>query len=549
MIKLRVIILPVLILALISGGIFAQFLPRRELVLFDESHCPQAWLLASTGFFGESTLAKFLLAEGYLVSANTLPLDKALRNLLAHDVLVLNGAKYGNYRRKEVEAVKEFVGRGGGVLVLGDHDNMFGVRDFQNPVAEQFGISFNEDVVVSRKNSIAGRNTWVKAFSPLFKLKDVGIFCGCSLKLAKGAKPLLLIEDEKISGGRAVLAGYKEEGEGRVVAVGDTEFCWNGDKNLTINYGENRDFSLQTIQWLSGKKIKQPLACDYTLFTGEEREVCTFSTSTLKTEISGGEISLVRREGKKSVWKIGVKRDGWVKFSSEAKEGIVYFLFPPKAEKMKLLIDESNYARRADTSPGGLYELACSLREQGISVFASARPDLVRGCAAVLIASPLASYESIPDFSGFRKIILLAEFRMTLQGEDKICKGFRNNGYKEEIYPLNQIGQGYGIEFTRYVLCKGNKIFFRSPVWAGCIVKAKGKDFKILLKGSKNCRGEDIASGMARPIGKDSADIEDTSIIVCNDRILASGDTDIFTNAHIKSSRKIVKKVVRWLEK
>jgi hypothetical protein len=78
----------------------------------------------------------------YTMSRNKEPLtDAALANL---DVLVLK-VPTEPYRPEEIEAVMRFVERGGGLLLIGEHTDVFGTGYHLNQVARRFGFEYRYD--------------------------------------------------------------------------------------------------------------------------------------------------------------------------------------------------------------------------------------------------------------------------------------------------------------------------------------------------------------------------------------------------------------------
>jgi hypothetical protein len=86
-------------------------------------------------------MAKFL-GYHYHVPVNQAPLtDRTLERV---DVLILK-TPTAPYGEEEVAAIERFVRRGGGVLLIGDHTNVFGMTEYLNQVAGRFGLWFNFD--------------------------------------------------------------------------------------------------------------------------------------------------------------------------------------------------------------------------------------------------------------------------------------------------------------------------------------------------------------------------------------------------------------------
>jgi len=83
------------------------------------------------------------LSQYYGVTRNVN--DSLTDNLLnQYDILILK-CPTESYTDQEVQAIDHFVENGGGLYLIGDHTNVFGMNTFLNQVSEQFGIRFNTD--------------------------------------------------------------------------------------------------------------------------------------------------------------------------------------------------------------------------------------------------------------------------------------------------------------------------------------------------------------------------------------------------------------------
>jgi hypothetical protein len=73
-------------------------------------------------------------------------LSQRITNLLLRDfdVLVLKVPTL-DYEPEEIDAIKRFVERGGGLLLIGEHTDVFGTGRHLNSVAREFGFSFRHD--------------------------------------------------------------------------------------------------------------------------------------------------------------------------------------------------------------------------------------------------------------------------------------------------------------------------------------------------------------------------------------------------------------------
>lgn len=83
------------------------------------------------------------LTSYYSVTKNT-NRTLTLELLTKYDILILK-CPTQSYSLEEIHTIKDFVSNGGGLYLIGDHTNVFGMNSFLNQVSEQFGIRFNTD--------------------------------------------------------------------------------------------------------------------------------------------------------------------------------------------------------------------------------------------------------------------------------------------------------------------------------------------------------------------------------------------------------------------
>jgi hypothetical protein len=82
------------------------------------------------------------LSHFYAMSRSEAPLDSA--TLGGYDVLVIK-VPTRVYSAAEIAAIRDFVHRGGGLLLIGEHTNVYHTSDHLNPIATRFGFEFRED--------------------------------------------------------------------------------------------------------------------------------------------------------------------------------------------------------------------------------------------------------------------------------------------------------------------------------------------------------------------------------------------------------------------
>lgn len=61
-----------------------------------------------------------------------------------YDILILK-CPTESYSIQEIQSIKHFVDNGGGLYLIGDHTNVFGMNTFLNQISEQFGIRYKTD--------------------------------------------------------------------------------------------------------------------------------------------------------------------------------------------------------------------------------------------------------------------------------------------------------------------------------------------------------------------------------------------------------------------
>lgn len=118
-------------------------------VLIDEKHSNWEWTTEEydTAWYGEKSGYNYYsfytyLNSFYQVERNFETLSSEL--LSDYDVLILK-TPTEPFSTEEVESIADFVAGGGGLFLIGDHTNVFGMSSFLNPVAGMFGLCFRYD--------------------------------------------------------------------------------------------------------------------------------------------------------------------------------------------------------------------------------------------------------------------------------------------------------------------------------------------------------------------------------------------------------------------
>jgi hypothetical protein len=133
-------------------GFYAPGKPKGGRVVIDERHSNWEWstIELNTTSYGVQTVYNYSELVRYLryfydVRQNYEPFTDEL--LAGVDVLILK-TPTRPYEDEEVEALVRFVGGGGGLWLIGDHTNVFGMSANLNKVGERFGISYLYNAVI-----------------------------------------------------------------------------------------------------------------------------------------------------------------------------------------------------------------------------------------------------------------------------------------------------------------------------------------------------------------------------------------------------------------
>jgi hypothetical protein len=173
--------------------------PKGGRILMDDLY--GAWENSSrkmdTEWYGElSTYNYYDLAEWlnhyYQLDRN---LDHAIDSglLQNYDVLILK-CLTSPLSEEEIDAVVQFVEGGGGLLLIGDHTNVFGMSSYFNPLSERFGVKFNFDMVndLSTGKLQVYEPPTVLAHPIVQNVQSYQFMTSCSLSASPLVEPVIL---------------------------------------------------------------------------------------------------------------------------------------------------------------------------------------------------------------------------------------------------------------------------------------------------------------------------------------------------------------------
>jgi hypothetical protein len=432
-----------------------------DMVMFDGSR-EQFWSPFDVGFFGYSELGVLLRDEGFLVSEVNLPVTFSLQVEPRGSVFVMGPAAGQKYTAKEIKAVKDYVEKGGGLLVLTEGAEGSG-DNFQNPIASQFGVLFANGSIVDTAHCAAGSGgQWIFARSTRFGIDSVLVPIAAPLMLAKSASPILGGYDTATPP-RAVVAAAAQYGKGRVVCIGDSQFLMNGGRgSIGIDCGKNREFARALFNWLAGRE-KAP-ACrivpEYTVVTGRtvKVRVRVDGTTDLRALIDGGTIAPEEVKGATGdlTFTAQLERDGAIEFvgSDGARKTVMTLLSPSGGIGARLLLDVRGYGPDVCDPVNGLTRFAALMRDKGFWVWGIedgiVDVDLAYG---VIVINPVRADEHLYSGNIKRetiKWVFINEPYTTVGVHNAVGKWFRDQGYSDRDIPIHALTSQYEMKFLPY---------------------------------------------------------------------------------------------------
>jgi hypothetical protein len=194
------------------------------------------------------------------------------------DVLVLK-TPTRPFDADERRAVEEFVASGGGLVLVGDHTNVFGTGEVLNAVAEPFGVRFRYDVVFDHRARFehVWSPEWPEDVHPIAQsIGAVRFEVGCSLEcsridardvvVGRGMKTLpidyaasnfypQIRDDSQMRHGAVTEVLALTHGAGRVVAVADSTLF----STFSVCHAGRRELLENAVRWAGREDVGEPL--------------------------------------------------------------------------------------------------------------------------------------------------------------------------------------------------------------------------------------------------------------------------------------------------
>jgi len=320
-------------------------------VLVDES-LDEVFSIRDVGFMGYSRAAQALRESGYTVAASDVPLPQLLPRLeAASRYLVIVGLRFGRtIGPANIDAIHDFLTRGGRVLLLAEHDDIYGSATASNEWTRELGIE------VLPAHAAALRDT-TRSPGPLTYVSAAQLGVDSArFYFAAPLRPVTQADTVAVAMGGEPVALSVTVGTGRLVVVGESEFLWNGTQTFGVRAGENTQLWLGMVHWLL-----------------RPRQASVSSAPTTSTSLASGRAGRSRR-------RIAVVAD------------------PHRLE--------------ADEAPDGFAKFLGVLRQRGYEVVAARDSNRVGDVDGIVLLAPSASRPSQLPLSG--RIVAAVEARSTM---------------------------------------------------------------------------------------------------------------------------------------
>ncbi len=202
-----------------------------------------------------SILRDSLRSEGFEVEIyNDFPISE---KSLKCDVFVFacpDGSKLG---KTEIDAIINFIERGGGLLVIGNAGGDRGLRTNMNEILNRVGIEMISDQVKDETN-----NEFNMPTHPVIKdlvehpicqgVSEIVVVAGCSVRGSSNMRGIAKTSPNAEPPNAPVVVTGEHKG-GRVVATGSYRLFSNYGAGLSLR--NNRTFAMNVFRWLSRSDI------------------------------------------------------------------------------------------------------------------------------------------------------------------------------------------------------------------------------------------------------------------------------------------------------
>lgn len=214
-------------------------------IFFDETQKERGKINTNYSILRDSLRSEGLEVEVY----NDFPISE---KSLKCDVFVFacpDGSKLG---KNEIDALSDFVEKGGGLLVIGNAGGDRGLRTNMNEILNKFGIEMLSDQVKDEASNEFNMPTHpvindVKEHPIGNGVAEIVIVAGCSVRGSSNMKCIAYTSPAAEPPNAPVLVAGDFK-QGRVVAVGSYRLFSNYGAGLSLR--NNRTFAMNIFRWL-----------------------------------------------------------------------------------------------------------------------------------------------------------------------------------------------------------------------------------------------------------------------------------------------------------
>lgn len=175
------------------------------------------------------------------------------KNLKDVDVIVFGCPNSSKIRPPEIDVLKKYVEKGGGLMLLSLSGGDRGLMNNMSQISEEFGITF-ANTAVKDERSNAGLPTMpiiidIVSHPSTEDVDDILLPSACSLRL-EGKATALAFTSEMAEPPKAPVIAVAESGKGRVMCIGSYEVFRRGGG---LKHKGNKTFAENAFKWLSGQ--------------------------------------------------------------------------------------------------------------------------------------------------------------------------------------------------------------------------------------------------------------------------------------------------------
>lgn len=122
-------------------------------IYIDEYHC-EGWesvdeKLDENNFGGQKSVYTYTKLVDFLRNKYDVEIirNKSFFKNIPEDSILIIKTPQKQFTTEDISCIKKFVEAGGGLFLIGDHTNLFGMNDYLNSITSDWGLNFNSDSV------------------------------------------------------------------------------------------------------------------------------------------------------------------------------------------------------------------------------------------------------------------------------------------------------------------------------------------------------------------------------------------------------------------